>query len=48
MRRGLFQNFMNEDRTLFKTIFLASAYLQISLIKLSKCNRDVNFVIDFV
>jgi hypothetical protein len=47
MRRGLFKNFMNEDRTLFKTIFLVSAYLQICLIKLSKYNRDANFVIDF-
>jgi hypothetical protein len=47
MRRGLFQNFMNEDTTLFKTIFLASPHPQIRSIKLSKYNRDVNFVIDF-
>jgi hypothetical protein len=47
MRGGLFQNFMYEDRILLKTIYLETPYLQICLIKLSKYNRDVNFVIDF-
>ena len=47
MRVGLFQNFMYKDRNLFKTIYLATPYIQICLIKLYKYNRNVNFVIDF-